>query len=337
MYEQILTLQSYVVHGHVGNKASSFPLQLLGWNVDGFNTLQLATHTGYGAPKGTFLSADEIWKTYDGLPQDVKKKYSAVLSGYLTKDQVAAVSKVVRDIKSNFAPKAVWLLDPVLGDNGRLYVDPAEIDYYRDILKSGLADIITPNWYEIELLTGITLKDWSSVSDALKIAGKWTTEGVVVSSLSPGFHSNEGQNQKADNSVDDKWIYTASIDKNGVVYVFKYPKLTRYYTGTGDLFTAMLLDRYLSSCSAASSLTLGEAVSQTLVIVQKVLKLTDELSQKSDDPDYIGNRELRIIESRDLFLEMDQATKDKRQETLYSGRDYLVWKGDIDGLKEFSG
>jgi pyridoxine kinase len=157
----------------VGNKAAVFPLQLLGFDVDIINSVQFSNHTGYPFGfEGEVLDGSRLLKLIDGMERNgLLSSYSGdnfpgrignILTGYIGSESfLSAVVSVVQKLKV-LNPKCRYICDPVLGDNNQFYV-PRELVgiYQREVLP--LADVITPNQFEIEQLTGIAIK---SIQDA---------------------------------------------------------------------------------------------------------------------------------------------------------------------------
>ena len=130
----ILSIQSHVAWGHVGNAAAVFPLQRLGFEVLPVHTVQFSNHTGYGQFRGQVFGADHIREIIAGLRErGVLQRVSAVLSGYLGDAGTGAVIlDAVGEIRRE-NPAVRYLCDPVMGDVGRgVFVNPAIPDFLRD-------------------------------------------------------------------------------------------------------------------------------------------------------------------------------------------------------------
>uniref|UniRef100_M3XJF6 Pyridoxal kinase n=1 Tax=Latimeria chalumnae TaxID=7897 RepID=M3XJF6_LATCH len=156
---RVLSIQSHVVRGYVGNKAATFPLQVLGFEVDTANSVQFSNHTGYAHWKGQVLNADELHELYEGLKLNNVNHYDYVLTGYMRdRSFLKMVVEIVQELKRQ-NPKLVYVCDPVLGDKwngeGSMYVPEDLLPVYKEIVVP-VADIITPNQFEAELLTGRT-------------------------------------------------------------------------------------------------------------------------------------------------------------------------------------
>lgn len=272
--KSVLTIQSHVVHGYVGNRTSTFPLQVSGWDADVLNTVQLSNHTGYGKIYGQKLSGAEIWDQYEGLVNiGMDEEYDAVLTGYVpTAEGTQIVGNIAKDLvekrrklKEEYHLKkqkgelkevdeyglkvtepvdVLWVLDPVLGDHGRFYVSQDVIPVYIDLLASGCISAVTPNQFEAEILSGIKIQTKGDVVKVLeKLHREFKIKHVVITSLK--LKEEYGDNIVTVGS-------TASFGQEPAEFqpfYFEYPSVDAYITGTGDLFTSIFVDRlhkYLS-------------------------------------------------------------------------------------------
>ncbi|KAF3762541.1 Ribokinase-like protein, partial [Cryphonectria parasitica EP155] len=160
---RVLAVASHVVSGYVGNKIAVFTMQSLGCDVAALNTVQFSNHTGYRQVKGTKVSAQEIADLYEGLQQSYLDDFDMMLSGYIPgAEAVQAVGRIAEDLKDKARRKGqpgsfFWVLDPVMGDNGRLYVAQDVVPAYKSLLPH--ADLILPNQFEAELLSGVEITD----------------------------------------------------------------------------------------------------------------------------------------------------------------------------------
>lgn len=126
----------------------TFVLQTLGIDVAALNTVQFSNHTGYHQKTGSAISADEIRELWLGLQNvGLGQDFGLLLSGYVPGAAgVNAVGEIARQLKAS--TNLFWLLDPVMGDEGRLYVNPDVVPAYKSLV--GDADLITPNQFEAE-------------------------------------------------------------------------------------------------------------------------------------------------------------------------------------------
>ena len=154
---KILSIQSSVAYGHVGNSAAVFPLQRLGHEVWPVLTVHFSNHTGYGAWRGPLLDPADVREVIAGIgDRGVLGECDAVLSGYQGDPAVGAVIlDAVATVKAA-NPAAVYCCDPVMGDVGRgMFVRPGIPEFMRDTVVPQ-ADILTPNHFELDFLAGAT-------------------------------------------------------------------------------------------------------------------------------------------------------------------------------------
>jgi pyridoxine kinase len=227
----VLSIQSHVVYGYAGNTAAVFPLQRLGREVWAINTVEFSNHTGFGAWRGKVLGADLTAELVTGLEErGVLNRCEAVLSGYLGDAEVAmTIADAVKKVRSK-APKAVYACDPVMGDVGRgFYVKPDIPDIFKKELIP-LADIITPNQFELDAITGIKTKNTADTLKAIKTLHEMGPSVVLVTS----YKDRKGElSMFASNKKEIYKITTPELpfDKN--------------VAGTGDMTMAVFLSRYL--------------------------------------------------------------------------------------------
>ena len=159
----ILSIQSSVAYGHVGNSAAVFPLQRMGLEVWPVNTVHFSNHTGYGQWRGSVLAAEDVVAIIRGIEdRGVLPDCDAVLSGYMGDASLGeVVVEAVGRIK-RLNPKAVYCCDPVMGDAGRgFFVRPGIPEFIKEVAVPA-ADVITPNQFELEFLTGMEVRDLGS-------------------------------------------------------------------------------------------------------------------------------------------------------------------------------
>lgn len=250
----ILSIQSHVAWGHVGNAAAVFPLQRLGFEVLPIHTVQFSNHTGYGQFRGQVFGADHVREIITGLRErGMLARMSAVLSGYLGDAGTGAVIlEAVGEIRQH-NPAVRYLCDPVMGDVGRgVFVNPAIPDFLRD-QAIPFANVITPNQFEFELLTGSKL---SSVEDAVRHARQLRGRGpdtVVITSLATA-------------DIAEDQLGTLAVDASGAWLVCT-PRIDLHPlpNGMGDVFSATLLGRLLAGHALAQALELATATLYGLV------------------------------------------------------------------------
>lgn len=167
----VIVISSHVARGSVGNRAAVFALETLGYPVWAVPTVILPWHTGHGPSTRIVPTAEQFaafMKDLSGTPW--LDEVTAVLSGYLgNAEQADGVAQLVRQVKAR-NPKALYVCDPVMGDLDGLYVPEATARAMRDVLLP-IADVATPNRYELQWLAGRTLGDIPAVIDAARRIG----------------------------------------------------------------------------------------------------------------------------------------------------------------------
>ena len=182
----ILSIQSHVAYGHVGNSAAVFPLQRIGVEVWPVHTVQFSNHTGYGAWRGCAFSAEAIRSVVEGIEErGVLGECDGVLSGYLGSADIGeAVVEMVARVKSA-NPAARYCCDPVIGDShSGVFVREGVPEFIKERALP-VADIITPNQFELDYLAGAgacsdTLADALAAIDALHARGPRADPGHIA-------------------------------------------------------------------------------------------------------------------------------------------------------------
>uniref|UniRef100_A0A182Q4E1 Pyridoxal kinase n=1 Tax=Anopheles farauti TaxID=69004 RepID=A0A182Q4E1_9DIPT len=288
-FNRVLSIQSHVVHGHVGNKSAVFPLQVLGFEVDQINSVQFSNHTGYkNGFKGQVLNEKELADVYSGLvDNDLHKLYTHLLTGYVGNPAflrgIANILKSLRDVNE----KLVYVCDPVMGDDGIMYVPKELLPIYRDEIVP-LADIITPNQYEVELLTGKPIKSEADIWEAMQWFHERGVRTVAISSSELG--SNETLLAYVSNRIatgTERYRLTIPKQGNNVIR----------FTGTGDLFASLFLAH-----SALTNLDMGATLERAIATLQAVITKTlhfipDQVLQ-GKVPVTSQQRELKLIQSK---------------------------------------
>jgi pyridoxine kinase len=251
MQDGILSIQSAVAYGHVGNSAAVFPLQRLGFEVWPVNTVLFSNHTGYGAWRGRVVGLDWVEEIIEGIADRGAVPHTrAVLSGYLGDASLGeAVLRVVARVREA-RPDMLYACDPVMGDEGRgFFVRPGIPEFFRDQAVP-TADIVTPNQFELAWLAG---REITGVEDALAAAAAVRAKGpriVVCTSLDVG-------------SQDELGILAHSAEAS---WLCRTPRLPTALNGTGDAFTALFLGYWLKTGDLAATLT--HTVSAMFALVQ---------------------------------------------------------------------
>jgi pyridoxine kinase len=231
-----------------------FALQRLGFEVLQVHTVLFSNHTGYGQFRGQILSAEHIREILAGLRErGALHQVGAVLSGYLgNADTGAAILDAVNDIRQA-NPQLRYLCDPVMGDVGRgLFVNPAIPDFLRD-QAIPFANIITPNQFEFELLSGTKL---TSTEEAVAVARQMRGRGpdtIVITSLATPDIAADQLGTLAVNGQGAWLVTTPRIDLHPLP------------NGMGDVFAATLLGRLMDGRPLPEALELATATLYSLV------------------------------------------------------------------------
>jgi pyridoxine kinase len=255
----ILSIQSHVVYGHVGNDAAAFPLQRLGREVWPLMSVQFSSHTGHAGWRGRAFDAGMIDDCVAGLQAiGVLAECAGLLTGYLGKAEIGEAALRALAALRAANPHAAYCCDPVIGDvHCGPYVAPEVADFFRDRAVPG-ATILTPNAFELEWLTGApirTLADARSAVAALRARGPRV---VAVTSLA--------LDETPPDAVD-----VLAGDGAGL-WRARTPKLPIAVNGAGDLFAALFFHHWLDSGSTSTALS--KAVSSVFGIVAATLSLS---------------------------------------------------------------
>ncbi|HTZ76759.1 MAG TPA: pyridoxal kinase PdxY [Stellaceae bacterium] len=236
----ILSIQSAVAYGSVGNAAAVFPLQRLGFEVWRVDTVLFSNHTGYGKWRGKVLEPELVGEIVAGIEErGVFPRCAAVLSGYLGNSALGAtvLDAVQRVKRAN--PQAIYCCDPVMGDSdGGLFVRPELPDFFRRAVAS--ADILTPNRFELETLTGAEVSTLTAARAAAETLLAQGPRVVLVTSLAVGeIASTEA-------------AMLAATREGG--FLVRTPRLPFAPDGAGDLTAALFLAHHLRTNDAATAL-----------------------------------------------------------------------------------
>ncbi|KAI0175559.1 Ribokinase-like protein [Hypoxylon sp. FL1284] len=247
----VLAVASHVVSGNVGNKIAVFVLQSLGCDVSALNTVQFSNHTGYKQWKGTRVSAQEITDLWEGLRQSYLDGFDMMLSGYVpgaaAVEAVGGIAKELRH-KSEEARRPgsfFWVLDPVMGDNGRLYVADDVVPAYKGLIQ--YADLILPNQFEAELLSGVKITDSASLEQAIRVLHQeHGVPHIVITSVSLPLSSSSSQTSIPGPQASRNMSVVGSTmtsDRQPRLFKIIFPVFDCYFSGTGDMFAALMVVR----------------------------------------------------------------------------------------------
>ena len=258
----VIVVSSHVARGSVGNRAAVFALETLGFPVWAVPTVILPWHPGHGRATRIVPPAAE----FAAFMADLERApwlgaVGAVLSGYLGEaSQADAVAGLVGAVKAR-NPGALYVCDPVMGDSGGLYVPEATAVALRDRLMP-LADVATPNRYELEWMTGVALPDLDSTIAAALDLGP---PAMLVTSAPATMAEGTGN---------------LLLDAHHALLA-EHHRIDRPPNGLGDLTAAIYLARVLSGHPPA------KALQSTTAAVYEILARTarrggDELQLETD-------------------------------------------------------
>jgi pyridoxine kinase len=269
----LLSIQSHVAYGHVGNASAAFPLQRLGAEVWPIHTVQFSNHTGYGAWRGQVFGADLVRDVVAGIEErGVLPTCDGVLSGYMGD---AAIGEAILEaaVKVKAAnPNARYCCDPVIGDVGRgVFVRPGIPEFMRDrALK--VADVVTPNQFELDFISGRETRTLAAALEAVEIVHRVGPKTVLVTSL----------------HVDDTPKDSIDLVASGGDGKFRLrtPLLDISVNGAGDAIAALFFFHLLKTGSSA------DALSNAASSIFGLMKRTKEAN----------SREILLIAAQDELL-----------------------------------
>ncbi|KAH8891038.1 Ribokinase-like protein [Thozetella sp. PMI_491] len=254
---RVLAIASHVVSGYVGNKIAVFSMQSLGCDVAALNTVQFSNHTGYRQWTGTRVSAEEITDLYQGLKQSYLDQFDMMLSGYIPgAPAVEAVGRIAEELKEKAKAKPgsfFWVLDPVMGDNGKLYVAPDVVPAYKKLVEH--ADLILPNQFEAELLSDVKIEDMASLTHAIQVLHeRYNIPHIVLTSVSLSHPDHPSTSLCVIGS-------TMTSDRKARLFKIVFPAIDAYFSGTGDMFAALMVVRMREAVWNAPGEALRQATS----------------------------------------------------------------------------
>lgn len=275
LMKTILSIQSHVAYGYVGNRAAVFPLQLMGFEVIAINTVQFSNHTGYGSFTGQIFEANHIKDVLRGIQmRGLFGQIGAVLSGYLGNSQLGEiVLQCVEDIRAE-NPSLTYCCDPVMGDTGRGFFVAEDLPTFFSTRAIPDADIITPNQFELSHLASIQINTLKDAKSACKKMHDTGPSIILLTSL-------ETLETKANE------IQMLASHKDGRQWVVTTPKIQiePAPNGAGDMTAAVFLGHILA----------GESIDHAL---QNTANSVFSVFEKTA---LLGRRELALIQAQESF------------------------------------
>jgi pyridoxine kinase len=269
---KVLSIQSAVAYGHVGNSAAVFPLQRIGVEVLPVYTVNFSNHTGYGAWRGPLIAPEDVREVVTGIEErGVLGEVDAVLSGYQGGEGIGdVIVDAVAKVKAA-NPNAVYACDPVMGNaKSGCFVAPAIPVLLRDKVVP-VADIITPNQFELGFLTDTEPDTLESTLASVDVARAMGPNTVLVTSV-----------ERPDR--EEGTIEMLAVDDKGA-WLVATPHLPMKANGSGDVTAALFTAHYVRTGDAKTALEL------TVSSVFELLKLTLES----------GERELQLIPAQEAY------------------------------------
>ena len=271
---KILSIQSSVAYGHVGNSAAVFPLQRIGHEVWPVYTVHFSNHTGYGAWRGPLLAAEDVRDVITGIEErGALAQVDVVLSGYQGGEEIGDVilDAVARVKAAN--PAATYTCDPVMGNaKSGCFVHPAIPVLLRERVVPQ-ADLITPNQFELGYLTDTEPGDLQSTLASADAARAMGPSSVLVTSVERP-DADEGTLEMLAVTPDGAWLVAT-------------PRIPIKANGSGDVTAALFTGHFRSSGDAA------DARARTTSSVWDLLRTTHES----------GERGLQLVESQQYYAE----------------------------------
>jgi pyridoxine kinase len=263
----VLSIQSRVAYGHVGNAASVFPLQRLGIEAWALDTVAFSNHTGHGKWRGAAVPAAAIAELFEGIAAlGVLPQIDAVLSGYLGNVGTGPVLLDIVDRVRAANPAALFCCDPVIGDiNTGSYVTAGIAEFFRDQALAR-ADVVTPNRFELEYLTDASIGDMRAAGEAAAALRALGPRIVLVTSL----------------DIVPDGITMLAAGPEGI-WLVETPRLPAMLNGCGDVTAALFLARRLRGEN------LPDALAKTAAAIFAVIETTLRL----------GRYELALVAAQD--------------------------------------
>lgn len=270
----ILSIQSAVAVGHVGNSAAVFPLQRIGHEVWPVYTVNYSNHTGYGAWEGPIIPAADVAAVLKGVrDRGAFSRIDATLTGYQASPEIGdVIVDAVTEIKAA-NPDALYACDPVMGSAASgCFVPDAVPPMFREKVVPA-ADIITPNQFELGYLTERDVTDLDSTLAAVDAAREMGPSTVLVTSVNRPETPEDA-------------IEMIAVDDNGT-WIVRTPRIPAKRNGSGDVTAALFTGHYLRGRDAK------DALAKTASSVYDLLRVTYEADAT----------ELKLVEAQDFYAE----------------------------------
>lgn len=269
----IMSIQSSVAYGHVGNSAAAFTLMRMGVETYPVLTVHYSNTTAYGSWRGPNLSAADVADVVTGIDErGALSAVDGVLSGFQGSEAMGQTILAAVALTRQRQPRSRYCCDPVMGDVGRgMYVAAGIPEFLRDQVVPA-ADVVTPNQYELDFLTG---RDTHSVADLLAAADALIDRGPSTVLVTSAVTDEAAPNTISMVAVqaDQAWSVTT-------------PLIDQVFTGSGDVTTAVFFARLLQTDR------LDVALGDTAAVVYSLLAATATL----------GRRELALVDAQEQIV-----------------------------------
>jgi pyridoxine kinase len=311
--KRVLSIQSHVVHGYVGNRAAVFPLQLLGFDVDFINSVNFSCHTGYDHfPHGQVMNGDQLRDIMEGLEMNGLigndgedggencEAIGSILTGYIGSASFLEAVLDVLTMVRKYNPDARFVCDPVLGDDGSFYVPEELVELYKTVVIPK-ADVVTPNQFETEQLTGIKVETIDDARKACDVLHKMGPSIVFITSAIldeiPTGDDTTSEDEPLDEEKDGNKVITIIASKRSnndgkqEMWRIDCPKIPGSFTGTGDV-TACLLLGHLENNPDDLPLVMEMVINTMYLLIERTHKAKGKT---------VRSKELRLIQSKDII------------------------------------
>lgn len=270
----VLSIQSHVAFGHAGNSAAVFPLQRAGVDVWPVHTVTFSNNTSYGSWRGPHLGADDVLDVVRGIDErDALGRVDALLCGYQGSPEMGRTILAAKELVQQRNPEAIFCCDPVMGDVGRgFYAREGIPEFIRDHVVSQ-ADIVTPNLFELEFLSGRTT---TTAGDVLEAAHALRAEGPEIVVVTSVVGTDLASDRMRMFAVTGQGAWTVET-----------PLLPRVFTGSGDLTTATFLTHWMEHGQV------DKALGATASVVYSILEHTT----------HQDSRELLLVECQNDIVD----------------------------------
>lgn len=288
-------------------------MQLLGFDVDVVNSVHFSNHTGYeNGFEGDVLKGEQLRAILNGLKRnDLLSEIGHILTGYIgSASFLEAVIDVIKMVQeeagAESSRKVRFVCDPVLGDKGKYYVPIELVQLYREKVIP-LAEVVTPNQFEAEILTGITIRSIDDAIEACRILHEMGPRHIFITSMElEGSRERETMTILASEAVNS--TTNSACTKIQVAWKIDCPILPCHFTGTGDLCAALFLAHSalpehvsLSNTSSSESSFIAKAMERVINTMFAVLQRTLDSTGSS-----VKSRELKLIQCQDIILNPPQ-------------------------------